>query len=67
MVKIHLKKCVKSKISLADLNTLLLEIEFVINCRPLTFVSDCLETPKPIRPIDFVSAKKRSDRKFAKK
>lgn len=55
-VKRHLRRVVgNSYLTLPELNTILIEIEYVVNCRPLTFVSDRLENVHPIRPIDFLS------------
>lgn len=56
LVKNHLMRCLnKSKPKVTKIHTLLLEIEFIINCRPLTFVSDSIDNPTPIRSIDFLS------------
>ena len=56
--RILLKKTLhNSLLTRAELEVILHEVEFVINSRPLTFVSDGLNDPKPLTPMHFITGK----------
>jgi len=55
-IKTCLRKAIgRSVLSFDNLNTILQEVEGVLNRRPLSYVYDDLNSPLPIRPIDFIS------------
>lgn len=57
-VKSALKRCLgKALVSKVELESLLFEIENVVNSRPLTQVTDVLENQRPICPNDFLMVK----------
>ena len=57
-VKSALKRCLgKALITKAELESLLAEIEKVVNSRPLTQVTDVLENQRPLCPNDFLQVK----------
>jgi hypothetical protein len=54
-VKSSLKKCLGQKsVTRTELETLLIEIEYVINSRPITTVTDGFDDQKPLTPNDFL-------------
>lgn len=56
VVKNHIRKSLsKSSLSWSKFECILFEIELIVNCRPLSFVSDRVDSVTPIRPIDFLS------------
>lgn len=56
LVKHHIRRILaKSALSESKILTILCEVEFIVNCRPISFVSDSRVTAQPIRPIDFLS------------
>ena len=40
-------------LNLEELRTFIKEVEFSVNCRPITFVSGEMDGPSCLRPIDF--------------
>lgn len=55
LVKTHLRSCLSRSLWTADkLHTIIVEIERVINLRPITFVSQNADEVKPLRPADFL-------------
>jgi hypothetical protein len=58
LVKVAFRRSVGRKVlPLTQLQTLVVEIEAVLNNRPITFVSDEMDAPLALRPIDFLIPK----------
>ncbi|XGW03194.1 hypothetical protein V3C99_014862 [Haemonchus contortus] len=56
LVKSSLKKSIgRYSLPLQHLHTILLEIEAVLNSRPLTSIADTISSPTILRPIDFLA------------
>ncbi|XP_054717257.1 uncharacterized protein LOC129226651 [Uloborus diversus] len=54
-VKDPLRKVLgKALLTFEELSTVLTEIEYVVNSRPLTYVTDNFSEPKPLTPLDFL-------------
>ncbi|GFS83914.1 integrase catalytic domain-containing protein [Nephila pilipes] len=54
-VKDPLKKFLgKALLAFEELTTILVEIEYVVNSRPLTYVTDNFSEPNPLTPLDFL-------------
>ncbi|VDL74520.1 unnamed protein product [Nippostrongylus brasiliensis] len=49
-----IKTIEKKVLSLGGLTTLLIEIEGILNTRPLTYQEDCREDRPTLRPVDFI-------------
>lgn len=54
LAKTHMRRTLgKSYLAEDEFQTIIIEIEAIVNCRPLTFMSD-VEMELPLRPIDFL-------------
>ena len=56
LVKMSLKKAIgKVRLTSVQLQTVLAEVQAVVNSRPLTYVGEDINSTIPLRPIDFLS------------
>ncbi|GBM11933.1 hypothetical protein AVEN_209630-1 [Araneus ventricosus] len=54
-VKDPLRKILgRALLTFEELSTILVEIEYVVNSRPLTYVADGFSEPNPLTPLDFL-------------
>ena len=54
-IKNAFRRCLgRAGLTFEELRTLVPEIEAVINCRPITYVSDDWDDPQPLWPVDFL-------------
>ncbi|GBO28929.1 hypothetical protein AVEN_93216-1, partial [Araneus ventricosus] len=44
----------RALLTFEELSTILVEIEYVVNSRPLTYVTDGFSEPNPLTPLDFL-------------
>lgn len=60
-VKDPLKKVLgRALLTFEELATILTEIEYVVNSRPLTYVNDSFSEPNPLTPLDFLQYGRKS-------
>ena len=61
-VKVTLKKALgRTSVSIEKLDTLLCQVESVINSRPLTYVSDNANDPQPLTPNHFLLGRRHTE------
>ncbi|GFY34942.1 integrase catalytic domain-containing protein [Trichonephila clavipes] len=44
----------KALLTFEELHTILVEIEYIVNSRPLTYVTDDFSEPNPLTPLNFL-------------
>lgn len=54
-IKTAFRRCLgRANLTFEEMRTVVLEIEAIINQRPITYISEDPEDPQPLRPVDFL-------------